>query len=140
MIYIFLIPPPQKKRIIKNGEMEYIQLWQKNCLKFIALLKENYPVDHIILVKNHLMEYWGEYGKEHRFSDQSKIKNCNKMLKGFYDFFEKNYPGIHAVNIDNNEILYSDSHHTYGCEPFHYNIQYEQYVANEILSCLNSRK
>lgn len=97
------------------------KLWEERCLNFIEYLKMHYNPSKIILVRLLLTEYSGDYGKKVKFSDFGKITEINKLLNECYDFFEKNYPGIKTINIDYDNLIFTDVNFPFGCHPYHFN-------------------
>lgn len=125
----------EKARLIKRDTQECRELWENKCREFINLLKQNFLPENIFMVKLFLAEGFGEYGEEQQYQSIEEIRKLNKILEGYYTFFEQNYRGIHIIQLDR-KYHYTETNVKYGCVPWHLNIyaQFDiQHKINEIL-------
>jgi hypothetical protein len=109
---------------LKRDDAKTIELWEKECLKFISLLRNRFPANRIILVKNYLAERFGTSDRQTSFDRINEIKRLNAIIGCCYNFFEINYPGIKVIDFKDTELFYTHEKFRHGCEPWHYNQGY----------------
>lgn len=97
------------------------ELWQERCNELIKVLKQSFEPEKVILVKNYLMESFGEYSGEEVFENISWIKQINQLLKKYYEYIEKEFEGIRVIEVKKEVTQFSDITYRYGCYPWHYN-------------------
>lgn len=98
---------------------EKAELWKGRAVEFAKLLNMYFPQAQIVLLKFKLCEYYGMEGKETHFANLSDIRNVNRMLDDFYDYFESICPGIMAMELFDEEYYYTYSEFRHGCHPWH---------------------
>ncbi len=129
----------QKARIIKRDSDECQKLWEKNCTKFIELLKDHFAPEKVFLVKFFLAEGYGGYGAEHSYENLTQIRRLNDILSDCYTYFESHYEGIHVIESDS-RYHYTESGTKYGCLPWHLNINAQFDIQSKINQMLKMQE
>ena len=111
-------------------------MWEEKCLEFIALLKERFSPEKIIMVKNFLAEKFGTPGDQKTYDNIDEIRQKNAIIGKCYTFFEANFPDIKTIDIGKRDICYSDEYFRHGCAPWHYNQDYYAEVRSLILESI----
>jgi len=106
--------------ILRDSD-ECSRIWKKACLEFIEQLKQRFLSDHVILVENILSEQYGNIYEKNMFNDIKTLRNINQILREYYAFFVQNYPGIQVINLQEDELYFTDDQYEYGCYPYHLN-------------------
>ena len=109
---------------LKRDDAKTVEIWEEKCLGFIAFLKEKFPADRIILVKNFLTETFGSEENRKSFENIDDIRRANAIITKCYNFFEANCSGITVIDLGKGKIFYSDENFRHGCVPWHYNQAY----------------
>ena len=109
------------------------QLWQKECLVFIAHLKKNALANQIVLLRMKLCTKHGTRPDTVLdFLNTGALHRVNAELDEYYDFFEANFPGIKSIVIKEDELSFTYEYTKYGCLPQYYNgMKYKQ-IADQI--------
>lgn len=123
--------------IIKRTDSKLIEVFEKNCLEFIKILKENFEAEKIILIEENLMENYGTYSPEEKFKNSNEIAEINNVINNCYNYFKENFKGIHIIRFDNKKYLFSNKEHKYGCCPSHFNSYYYTELSDKISKLLN---
>ncbi len=121
----------ENARLIKRDTQECRELWEDKCCQFINVLKQNFLSENIFLVKFFLAEGYGGYGKEKQYETIEEIRELNKILEGYYTFFEQNYSGINIIQLEE-KYNYTEVCAKYGCVPWHLNIYAQFDIQNKI--------
>jgi glycosyltransferase involved in cell wall biosynthesis len=117
----------QGSDFVMQGEMlpintaETWAIWQEACLRFVALLKENFKTNRVVLVENLLAERHGDVNGTCEFENVDEIRAINAWLRKCYSFFKMNMPGIQIVNLTGHVLYFTDDNYEYGCYPWHLN-------------------
>ena len=91
----------------------------------------------IILFKLYLTEKKGHNGIIiESFAENNKIKTLNERLAFCYDYFIKNCPGVHVIELPDVQLQYTDIMHKYGCLPEHLNDEAYEYLSDELYNVL----
>jgi len=128
---------PLSYTTLKRGDAKTVEIWEEKCLGFIALLKEKFPAERIVLIKNFLAETFGTAENRKSFENINDVRRTNAIIAKCYDYFEANCPGIKVIDIRKSEIFYSDENFRHGCAPWHYNQSYYLAMRELILSYFN---
>lgn len=107
-------------RIIKRNTRECRKLWKNSCVRFRNLLKEHVEPQNIFLVKFFLAEGFGKYEQEELYPSIDEIREANVLLHECYDDIERNFAGIHVLELDS-KYAFTDVDARYGCYPWHLN-------------------
>ena len=114
-----------------NTEKTWV-VWQEACLRFIALLKENFKVNHVVLVENLLAERHGDIHGTCEFENIAEIREINDWLLKCYAFFKENMSGIQTIDLTNHELYFTDDNYEYGCYPWHLNTLVNREIGKQI--------
>lgn len=120
--------------LIKNSA-ELENLWSHACLNFINLLKCYFKPKQVILNQIYLSRNIGKQENNEFFENITKIDETNKRLKRYYQYFERNFPGIYKISADS-EYYYTDKGHLYGCYAYHLNNDIYIELAKQIFKIL----
>ena len=107
--------------------------WEKNCLAFIKILKNYMRPEQIILNCTYLTEKYGGEEPEEIFDNLKEIREINKRLKKYYQFFAENYEGIHVVDIQDANTDFCDKYFNLGCEPVNFNMARYRQMRDKII-------
>lgn len=109
-------------RVIKRDSLECQKLWEDSCDLFIKKLLTYMEPQNIIMIKNFLMEQYGDGEKKYYFNNLIKIKKINRVLKKYYRFIEDKFPNIQIIEVcSDDKYYYTDSNYEFGCFPWHLN-------------------
>ena len=122
----------QDYRIIKRGSQECDLLWKQKCLEFLTEVQKYIPRENIVLVKNYLSEFVGDYDHKEQFEDIQDIRKTNDILKEYYDFLIDNCKGIKEVEASECPMYFTDIRYEYGAVPSHLNEIVNEKIADEI--------
>ena len=117
--------------VLEVGTDDFISLWEKKAVEFLNFIEKHFRKENIILVRQYLTPWFGEYGKDNMF-EQKNILVINKMLEHFYDFFLKYLTGIVVLDVPD-KYNYCDTLFQYGCHPHYLNEMAYYEMADEIL-------
>ncbi len=98
-----------------------LDYWMKCCDQFIDSVSRWYRPEQIILNLSYLVENYGWEGPEHPFENLDEIRQVNKKLKYYYDYFTSHMPGIHVIDVIDPRKDFCFQGSTYGCAPIYYN-------------------
>jgi len=98
-------------------------LWKENCLSFISRIRNYFPAQRVILHKAYWNEKFIEGEQIMDFPDTDLIRSHNNLLREYYAFFERAFPGIKVIDMGKKNYL-SDKNHRWGLQPFHYEAGY----------------
>lgn len=109
-------------RMIERESSECQKLWEDSCILFFQKLQTYVASQNIIMIKNYLMEQYGDGEKIFYFDNLNKIKKINSLLKRYYQFIENRFPDIQVVELNPDEqYYYTDANYEFGCYPWHLN-------------------
>lgn len=114
----------------ENNDIELI--WQEKCNQFINELKKRFIPSRIILVKNYLATSYSDGIDTEVFQDINKIKKINKILEGYYSYFERHLDGVIVIDCSGEKEYVTDKYYEYGCVPEHLNDSINYRMAKEI--------
>ncbi len=110
-------------------------MWQEKCLLFIEKIQKNFKPNQIILHEVYLAKKYKDGNNFNYFTDQEEIRKVNNLLKKYYDFFKDNFPGVRVINLDD-EKVYGESGHSWGCKPHNlsddYYLEMFDYINNTL--------
>lgn len=108
--------------VIEHGSVEFVELWKKACDELVKWLLTMIPEEKIILVRTKQAEYYGEKGKECRYTYYEDIEKNNNVLDEYYDYFESLCPGsIIISDIEKMDEYYTEVNFRHGRFPWHLN-------------------
>lgn len=119
-------------KIIKRNSEVAQKLWESSCFAFIDKIQKYVIPQKIVLVKNYLSENVGNIESQVKFDDVEAIRETNRILEGYYDFFEKNCPGVKVVDATKCSYYFTDEKYEYGAIPSHLNELVNKEIADEI--------
>ena len=125
---------PFSYKVLPRSDSEMIKLWESKCLEFITVLKERFPEQNIILVKNYLTGVYKTDTDLVEFDNAEEVRQQNIIIDGCYEFFEANYPGIKVIEVNDSSLLFTDEGFRHGCTPWHYNTNYYNDIRTQIAS------
>ncbi len=109
-------------RVIERESLECQKLWEDSSVLFFEKLLTYVESKNIIMVKNFLMEQYGDGENKYYFEDLNRIKKINNILKGYYQFIESRFPDIQVIEVSkDDEYYYTDINYEFGCHPSHLN-------------------
>lgn len=126
--------------VINILDNEYKKLWEKACLSFVNIIKQKFSAEKVILIKNKLCEYYGEYGREYRFCEFDYTLKINSQLNWQYNFFIKNFNGIKVIEPKDDKNFFSDKSFNHGCYPHHINGCYYHAVSDMVIDILQENQ
>lgn len=112
-----LIDPEKRVSMLELS----VEHWTKCCDQLIDMISTWYRPEQIILNCSYLVENYGWEGPEHPFEDLEEIRQINKRLNYYYDYFTSHMPGIHVINVIDPGKDHCFQGSAYGCSPIHYN-------------------
>lgn len=119
-------------RVIKRDSQECNLLWKQKCLEFITEVQKYISGKNIVLIKNYLSEFVGDYGHKEKFEDIQNIRKVNAILKEYYNFLADNCDGIKVVEASECPMYFTDIQYEYGAVPSHLNEIVNEEIAKEI--------
>jgi hypothetical protein len=111
-------------KIVKRFTQSTTNLWKENCLLFIKIIRQSCKDENIILHKAFWKEEYIDGQDVFRFPNIQEIKQQNKMLNEYYDYFEKNCPGLTVLDVNGNRTYRADKNHIWGLGEMHYEQDY----------------
>ncbi len=117
-----------------------VQYWEECCRYFMDLLKKWYKPEQIILNRSYLVENYGYEAPEHPFENLQEIRQINKKLKHYYDYFSANMPGIHEIDMINPEKDFCFQGNVYGCKPVYYNRKSLCQIRDKMLEIMEDKQ
>ncbi|MDF9556867.1 bifunctional glycosyltransferase/CDP-glycerol:glycerophosphate glycerophosphotransferase [Bacillus tropicus] len=129
----------QEYTIIPRESEQLQEIWKEKCLLFIKELKKHFKPSQIVLHEAYKVSRYKKDGEFHDFPNQKSIAQTNEILKGYYEFFKKNYLGIHVISLDIDQN-YCDSLHEWGCFPHHFHDEYYKKFLEEVNKLNDSKK
>lgn len=124
--------PLENAVIIKRDSKECQVLWEKSCRGFLERIRENYPSVKIVLVQNYLSEQVGDAHSQEPYENLDEIRNMNRILKSYYDFFELHCSRLKVVSAYKSSYYFTDRQYEYGAIPSHLNELANQEIAGMI--------
>ena len=121
------------KRIIKWGTSEYMFLWKKSCLNFIAYLKKYLSNYQVIYVANRMAMYYGDFNELKLYKNWKHLSLINEKILEMEKFFIKNFDGIIQIK-PNNKFVFTDKNFRLGCDPQYMNNIYYSTIGVNIFS------
>lgn len=110
------------------------ELWLTYIDSFIDIVLSRYD-NKVIMIKTYMStQYGNEYSRDNYKSDND-IELVNRELSKRYEYIERKYPMIRALNY-NKDHIYTDEDHLYGCYPYHLNDKAYHDMAIQIYSTL----
>ncbi|MFV0238801.1 MAG: glycosyltransferase [Lacrimispora sphenoides] len=97
--------------VLSRGSKECTDLWKKSCIDFIYKLQTEYPSMKIILVKNFLCEQFGSNMGIKNYTNYLEIREMNRILEEYYQFFVENCPGVVIIEPVESELYYTDENY-----------------------------
>ena len=119
-------------REIPRTSAECQTLWRESCQKFIARIRQCIEPSHVVLVANTLAERYGSMAGSHTFPHIAEIRETNKILVGYYDFFQAHFPEVQVIEAANHPLYVTDAHFEYGCVPWHLNLWMTDHIGRSI--------
>lgn len=110
----------------------YWTLWQEKCRKFMEAVLKKIDAGRIILVKYKLSEYYGRMGSKSLFHDYEQIREMNRWLERAYSFAEEQLKGCKIIEVNGDDLYFSDKEFEYGCHPYYLNSMIFDHVAQQI--------
>lgn len=120
-----------RRRISRNTEECHI-LWEQSCIHFIERLQKEFPSVSIILVQNYLSEKSGDVHAQESYENLEEIRQMNRILKRYYDFFESHCKVVKVVKAYQGNYYFTDRQYEYGVIPSHLNEIVNQEIAGMI--------
>jgi hypothetical protein len=94
------------------------ELWKDSCVCFIEFLRRHFHPSQIILVKYYLCEtYAATPQSQTPFENVEQIRNINKILNSYYDFFINNFSGVNVIETGFEGLNYTYKYTKYGLLP-----------------------
>ncbi|MCI8550027.1 MAG: glycosyltransferase family 2 protein [Lachnospiraceae bacterium] len=112
------------------------QLWEQSCKQFIGRLEKQCPSMGIILVKNYLSEKMGDIYSQEEYPNLEEIRRVNRILKGYYDYFERNCKAVKVVEASKGRLYFTDRQYEYGAIPSHLNEIVNREIAGMVERCM----
>lgn len=129
---------PNKYSTIDKFSDEKYRLWEIGFKKFVNYIKDNNLEDKLILNKVFWTNRIDNKSLLETYSEEY-IHNANKSLEKMYAFIEKIFPNIKEITYSNN-IVYIDSNHKWGIQPFHFNNQMFEYQIRFLLENISNNQ
>ena len=107
-------------------------LWKQKCLEFITEVQKYISGKNIVLIKNYLSEFVGDYDHKEKFEDIQNIRKVNAILKEYYNFLADNCDGIKVVEASECPMYFTDIRYEHGAIPSHLNEIVNEEIAKEI--------
>ncbi|MCI8465865.1 MAG: glycosyltransferase family 2 protein [Lachnospiraceae bacterium] len=125
--------------IISRDTKECQNLWEQSGSAFIRRVQELCPRLKIILVKDYLSETFGDIYSQKEYPNLEEIRRINRILSGYYDFFEKNCRNVKLVEASEaGPYYFTDKQYEYGVIPSHLNELVNQEIAKRIERCMKA--
>lgn len=126
-------------RIISRNSLECDQLWKEKCQEFITKIQMYVSLQNVVVVKNYLSEFVGDYNTKEQFANIDEIREMNKRLEEYYKFFIEKCEGAKWVEVVESPMYFTDREYEYGAVPSHLNeivnreiaVQIERELGNE---------
>lgn len=115
--------------LIKNGSDKWFDLWKKNFINFIDIIKQKIGLNQFILVRNKLVEEYGTIHEKLKYKDIMYIREKNEIINKCYNFVEENYPEIKIIDPTENSYYFTDINYEYGLFPWHLNVMMNEFIA-----------
>ncbi len=119
-------------RIIPRNSLECELLWKEKCQEFILKIQRYVPSQHIVVVKNYLSEFVGDYNTKEQFVNLEEIRETNRRLDGYYKFFSENCREARAIEAVSLPMYFTDREYEYGAVPSHLNEIVNREIALQI--------
>ncbi|MDR7813503.1 glycosyltransferase [Lacrimispora sp.] len=119
-------------QVLSRRSKECMDLWKKSCLNFIYKLQIEYPSTRIILIKNFLCEQYGSNMGREDYPNYLEIKEMNRILEEYYQFFAEKCPGVAIIETAESELYFTDENYEYGKLPSHLNDLVNREIATKI--------
>jgi len=119
-------------RIIPRGSAECDRIWKEKCQEFIAKVQTFVPAENIVVVKNYLSEYVGDCETREPFADIEEIREINRRLEEYYQFFAERCGQAKMIETVNLPMYFTDRKYEYGAMPSHLNEIVNEEIAKEI--------
>lgn len=121
-------------KVIRRDTEECRKIWEESCIRFIGILLTLVKPQNIFMVKNFLMEQYGDGTKKSYFKNINEIKKTNDILDKYYHFIESEFPDIRVVDVNReNMYYYTDVKYEFGCFPWHMN----EWANIQIAECIS---
>lgn len=121
------------KIVMSKYSLEVLDRFTKTCEELVDILISVRKKNRVILVKNYLMEYQGEWGPERQFNNISEIKRINRKLEKCYQIFEEMLPNVTTLEPYSEIRGFSDESYRHGCESCHTCESIESYIGEKIV-------
>lgn len=108
-------------QLISRNSKECMTLWKESCISFIQRIKLHYPNTKIILLRNYLCEQYGSISEKKEYDDIKWIRETNRLMDEYYQFFITHCPGVIIIDPPNDELYFTDENYEYGKVPSHLN-------------------
>lgn len=119
-------------KLLSRTSQECMELWKQSCLKFIEIMRNDFPNVTIVLVKNYLCEKYGDIHGSENYETIAEIQGMNVILKEYYTFFVENCPSCRVVEASDCEYYFTDKAYEYGVLPSHLNEIVNRQIAKKI--------
>ena len=126
----------EPEKVVLRRSEECTKLWQESALAFIRRMEERYSGTDIILVKNYLAEKKGDVNSQAYFDGLDEIQKINKVLEGYYSFFEEHCKKVIIIEASECQYYFTDKEYEYGAIPSHLNELVNREIAKKIESCI----
>lgn len=129
----------KQNKIIQSGTDEWFSLWKENCICFFDEIQNYMDLNHIILVKNYLVEEYGDVFRRKAYENIKEIRRQNKTIHKCYSFVEENYPVIELIESSDAEHYFTDKKYDYGVYPWHLNVIVNEKIGEMIERCIDTK-
>lgn len=119
-------------RYIKRDSRECEELWKKSFTCFMKQLEENHLNCKVVIIRNMLSTKVGDIGIQSPFENVESILLINRILEGYYQFVEENYPNIKIIDPTGDKYYFTDKEYEYGAIPSHLNDLVNRRIAGKI--------
>ena len=119
-------------KLIQSGSSEWFNLWIQSCKDFMKKIENMIGINRVILVKNFLVEEYGDIYNKTKYKDIEWIGKANKVIEKCYQWIEEHYPEIYVVEASKEENYFTDKEYEYGIYPWHLNTFVNEKIAKKI--------
>lgn len=122
----------EKGRRIARNSSECDRLWKDSAVSFFRRICEAVPQEHVFILENYLCEKVGNLEEQQAFQQIEKIRESNRVLKGYYDFLRRRLPDARFFCFTDEPLYFTDERYEYGAIPSHLNELENQRIAERI--------
>ena len=114
--------------------------WKQSAEQFVQRIRSVSPGTRFFVVENYLTREAGTLREKEPFPNQEEIRETNRKLKGYYDWFRTAVPDALWLDPSQDPLYFTDSCYEYGAVASHLNALENEKIAGRIACMLKNEE